>query len=201
VDGNKIVINTPKHHFSFPVKEVALPGKHNLSNAMSAALTALCTGSSEEAVKDGLRNFSAVEHRLEGVDEINGVLYINDSKATNIDASWYALECMERPVIWIAGGTDKGNDYNVLNKLALVKVHTLICLGVDNSKLYSFFDKKLPRVVEAKSMQEAVAKADKYSHSGDVVLLSPACASFDLFENYEQRGRFFKDEVKKLSKR
>ncbi len=198
VDGDKIIINTPRHHLSIPVKDVALPGKHNLSNAMAAALAALCAGASEHAVKTGLRIFEAVEHRLESVEEIDGVMYINDSKATNIDATWFALESMEKPVVWIAGGTDKGNDYSVLKQLAVEKVKALICLGVNNEKLVSFFGNLLPHIVETGSMKEAVSEARKIARTGDVVLLSPACASFDLFENYEQRGHFFKDEVYKM---
>ena len=195
--GDKVVFNTPKHHFSFPVEDVALSGKHNISNAMAAGLAALSAGATEDAVKAGLKDFSAVEHRLESVAEINDVLYINDSKATNIDSTWYALESMEKPVVWIAGGTDKGNDYSVLEGLAVQKVKKLICLGIDNSKLMGFFRSKLPVVVEAKSMEEAVKEAVKSVKPGDVVLLSPACASFDLFDNYVQRGRTFKEEVQK----
>jgi len=200
VDGDKMVVNTPVHHFTFPVKKVALPGKHNLSNAMAASLAALCTGASVDEVKEGLSSFSAVEHRLESVAEINDVLFINDSKATNIDSTWFAIESMDKPVVWIAGGTDKGNDYAVLEQMAVEKVKTLVCLGVDNSKLISFFSGKIPRIVEVRSMKEAVDVAWKYARPGDVVLLSPACASFDLFDNYEQRGLFFKEEVSKMKK-
>ncbi|WP_010663112.1 UDP-N-acetylmuramoyl-L-alanine--D-glutamate ligase [Marinilabilia salmonicolor] len=197
VDGEKVVFNTPRHHFSIPVVDIALPGKHNLSNAMAASLAALRMGASEEAVKEGLTDFPSVAHRLESVAELNGVLYINDSKATNIDSSWYALESMERPVIWIAGGTDKGNDYSELEELAIQKVKHLICLGVDNRKLLAVFGNKLPVVTEANSMSQAVEQAVDAARSGDVVLLSPACASFDLFDNYVHRGDMFKAEVKK----
>jgi UDP-N-acetylmuramoylalanine--D-glutamate ligase len=198
VDDDNITVNTPNHHFTFPVHEVALPGKHNLSNAMGAALAALCVGASTNAVKEGLRSFSAIEHRLENVAEINGILFINDSKATNIDSTWFALESMERPVIWIAGGTDKGNDYSSLEELAMQKVKTLICLGVDNSKLVSFFTDKLPAIEQAGSMHDAMEMAVKHARGNDVVLLSPACASFDLFENFEHRGSLFKEEVLKM---
>lgn len=198
VNGANVVFNTPRHHFSFPVADVALPGKHNLSNAMAAGLAALSAGATVEAVKQGLKDFSAVEHRLESVAEINGVMYINDSKATNIDSTWFALESMEKPVVWIAGGTDKGNDYSALEELAIQKVKKLICLGLDNSKLRAFFGGKLPKIVEAKSMKDAVKEAARSVRVGDVVLLSPACASFDLFDNYVQRGRMFKEEVNKL---
>ncbi|MGM0375540.1 MAG: UDP-N-acetylmuramoyl-L-alanine--D-glutamate ligase [Bacteroidota bacterium] len=196
VDGERIIINVLKHHLTFPVKDVALPGKHNLNNAMSAALAALSMGCSEKAVEDGLRNFQAVEHRLESVEEIDEVLYINDSKATNIDSTWFALESMEKPVIWIAGGTDKGNEYHVLEQLVVQKVKALVCLGVDNSKLKEFFEGKVPHLAETRSMKDAVNQARDYARPGDVVLLSPACASFDLFENYEDRGRQFKEAVK-----
>ncbi|PRZ02311.1 UDP-N-acetylmuramoyl-L-alanine--D-glutamate ligase [Marinilabilia salmonicolor] len=197
VDGEKVVFNTPNHHFSIPAGEIALPGKHNLSNAMAASLAALRMGASGEAVKEGLKDFPSVAHRLEGVTELNGVLFINDSKATNIDSAWYALESMERPVIWIAGGTDKGNDYSELEELAVQKVKHLICLGVDNTKLMAAFGNKLPGVSEAKSMSQAVEQAVNVARPGDVVLLSPACASFDLFDNYVHRGDLFKAEVKK----
>lgn len=201
VDGDKLVFNTPRFHFSVPVEEVALPGKHNLSNAMAATMASLSMGASPEAVIEGLKDFSAVAHRLESVAEFNGVLFINDSKATNIDSTWYALESMERPVIWIAGGTDKGNDYSELEGLVIQKVKKLICLGVDNSKLIEAFGDKLPSVVEARSMQKAVDHAMDAARPGDVVLLSPACASFDLFDNYVHRGELFKEEVKKHQSR
>ncbi|MFW5753949.1 MAG: UDP-N-acetylmuramoyl-L-alanine--D-glutamate ligase [Marinilabiliaceae bacterium] len=200
VEGDRIVINILKHHFTFPLRDVALPGKHNLNNAMSSALAALSMGCSEKAVQDGLRNFHAVEHRLESVDEIDEVLYINDSKATNIDSTWFALESMEKPVVWIAGGTDKGNEYHVLEQLVVQKVKALVCLGVDNSKLKGFFDGKVPHIVETRSMKDALKRAAGFAKPGDVVLLSPACASFDLFENYEDRGRQFKKEVKSLKR-
>lgn len=195
VDGERIIINILKHHFTFPVHDVALPGKHNLNNAMSAALAALSMGCSDKAVQDGLRNFHAVEHRLESVEEIDDVFYINDSKATNIDSTWFALESMEKPVIWIVGGTDKGNDYHILEQLVVQKVKALVCLGIDNSKLKGFFEGKVPNLVETRSMKDAVNQAANFAKPGDVVLLSPACASFDLFENYEDRGRQFKEAV------
>jgi len=200
VDGERIIINILKHHITIPVQDVALPGKHNLNNAMSAALAVLSMGCSEEAVHDGLRNFHAVEHRLESVEEIDKVLYINDSKATNIDSTWCALESMEKPVVWIAGGTDKGNEYYVLEQLAVQKVKALVCLGLDNSKMKAFFDGKVPYLVETRSMKEAVKQAAGLAKPGDVVLLSPACASFDLFANYEDRGRKFKKEVKSMKR-
>lgn len=197
IDGDKIVFNTPRFHFCVNVNDVALPGRHNLSNAMAASMAALSAGASEDAVKKGLMDFPSVEHRLESVAEINGVLFINDSKATNIDSTWFALESMERSVVWIAGGTDKGNDYSLLEELAVQKVKKLICLGKDNAKLLSFFGNKLPDVAEAKSMHQAIEIARQSARRGDVVLLSPACASFDLFDNYVHRGELFKEEVLK----
>jgi UDP-N-acetylmuramoylalanine--D-glutamate ligase len=197
IDGDKIVFNTPLYHFCVNVKDVALPGRHNLSNAMAASMAALSAGATEEAVKKGLTDFPSVEHRLESVAEINGVLFINDSKATNIDSTWYALESMERPVVWIAGGTDKGNNYSILEELVVQKVKKLICLGVDNSKIRSFFGDKISNVAEAGSMHEAIEIARNSARRGDVVLLSPACASFDLFDNYVHRGELFKEEVLK----
>ena len=198
VEGDRIIINALRHHLTFPADEVALRGKHNLNNAMSAALAALCMGCSEDAVKDGLRNFNAVEHRLESVDEVSEVLYVNDSKATNIDSTWFALESMEKPVVWIAGGTDKGNEYHALEQMVMQKVKALVCLGIDNRKLKNFFGGKIPHIAEAQSMKAAVKEATNLARPGDVVLLSPACASFDLFDNYEDRGRQFKEAIKSI---
>lgn len=181
-----------------PLDKVALKGRHNLCNAMAASLAALSAGASPEAVAEGLATFQAVEHRLEPCGEVDGVLYINDSKATNTDSAWYALDSMTRPVVWIAGGTDKGNDYSVLMELARSKVKVLICMGVDNSKLIKAFEGVVPTVVSTASLDEAFRAARVYAESGDAVLLSPACASFDLFRNYEQRGKQFKEKVKEV---
>ena len=147
---------------------------------------------------EGLATFQAVEHRLEKVLSIKDVLYINDSKATNVDAAWYALECQTRPVIWIVGGTDKGNDYSTLVPLAKEKVRAIICMGVDNAKIHDAFEDVVPKMYDVTSAQDAVQTAHRIALPGDVVLLSPCCASFDLFKNYEDRGRQFKEAVRNL---
>lgn len=174
-----------------------LRGRHNILNAVFAAEAARLYGLSMEQIQQGLNTFINAPHRLERVDEQGGVLYINDSKATNVEAVYYALEAMERPTVWIAGGTDKGNDYAPLFPLVQEKVKALVCIGVDNSKLHRDFGPMLgARVVDAESVQEAVQHARDLSEAGDVVLLSPACASFDRFRNYEDRGNQFKDAVR-----
>ena len=198
VENNLLQVNASHTRFSFPLSDMPIAGKHNTFNGMAAALAALSAYTPVEAVKEGLTDFEGVEHRLENVDEINGVLYINDSKATNVDSVWYALECMEKPVLWIAGGTDKGNDYAPLEEFVRQKVKVLICLGIDNSKLVASFKNIIPEIIETKSMKDAVRIAKTKGNPGDVVLLSPACASFDLFNNYQHRGRLFKEEVNNL---
>lgn len=173
-------------------EKMQLKGLHNAYNAMAAALAALAAGVSPAAIRRSIYAFAPVEHRLEPVREADGVLWINDSKATNVDSVYYALESMARPVVWIAGGTDKGNDYTPLKAFAREKVHTLVCLGVDNAKLVEEFTGVVPAVVPTGSLDEAMAAAKAAARPGDAVLLSPACASFDLFRNYEERGKLFK---------
>lgn len=173
-------------------EKMQLKGLHNTYNAMAAALAALAAGVSPAAIRRSIYAFAPVEHRLEPVREADGVLWINDSKATNVDSVYYALESMARPVVWIAGGTDKGNDYTPLKAFAREKVHTLVCLGVDNAKLVEEFTGVVPAVVPTGSLDEAMAAAKAAARPGDAVLLSPACASFDLFRNYEERGHLFK---------
>jgi UDP-N-acetylmuramoylalanine--D-glutamate ligase len=175
--------------------KMQIKGLHNSYNAMAAALATLAAGVDAESIARSIYEFSPVEHRLEPVREVEGVLYINDSKATNVDSVWYALESMTRPVVWIAGGTDKGNDYEPLKKFAREKVHTLVCMGLDNAKLVRDFTGVVPTVVSTASLDEAMAAARNAARKGDVVLLSPACASFDLFKNYENRGELFKQWV------
>lgn len=175
-----------------------LMGKHNLLNAMFAIRIALLTGLSPNAIQAGLDSLVNVPHRLEKVAEIDDVLFINDSKATNVDAVRYALDAMQRPVVWIAGGTDKGNDYSLLEPLVREKVKALVCLGAENGKLIEAFGNVLANVEEARSTDEAIERAMRHAVAGDVVLLSPACASFDLFKNYEDRGDQFKESVYKL---
>ena len=176
-------------------QKMQIKGLHNAYDAMAAALAALAAGVAPEQVAESIYDFSPVEHRLEPVAEIDGVQYINDSKATNVDSVWYALESMTRPVVWIAGGTDKGNDYSPLMEFARKKVHTLICMGVDNSKLERDFAGVVPTIISTDSLDSAMRAAVAAAKSGDSVLLSPACASFDLFKNYCQRGELFKEWV------
>ncbi len=173
-------------------RRMRISGLHNAYNAMAAALAALAAGVAPDRIRRSIYAFAPVEHRLEPVREVGGVLWINDSKATNVDSVWYALESMKRPTVWIAGGTDKGNDYEPLKAFAREKVHTLVCMGVDNRKLIDSFTGVVPEVISTSSLDEAMTAARDAARPGDVVLLSPACASFDLFKNYEQRGELFK---------
>lgn len=175
--------------------ELQLQGKHNYHNIANAVTAAKLVGVSNEAILAGLRNFSPDEHRLEPVKTVNGVAYINDSKATNVDSVWYALDAMTKPVIWIAGGTDKGNDYTPLKALAKAKVKALICMTTDMNKLHEDFQDLIPIIEDADSAEDAVSRAARLAENGDVVLLSPACASFDLFKNYMDRGEQFKKAV------
>ena len=168
-----------------------IKGLHNSYNAMAAALATLAAGVAPDSIRRSIYGFEPVEHRLQPVGTAGGVLYINDSKATNVDSVWYALESMTRPLVWIAGGTDKGNDYGPLKEFARRKVHTLVCMGVDNAKLLREFDGVVPEIISTSSLDEAMAAAVKAARPGDAVLLSPACASFDLFKNYENRGELF----------
>ena len=176
--------------------KMKIKGLHNAYNAMAAALATLAAGVEAEQVERSIYEFSPVEHRLEPAGAKDGVAWINDSKATNVDSVWYALESMTRPVVWIAGGTDKGNDYNPLKGFAREKVKALICMGVDNEKLVREFEDVVPKVISTNTLDDAMRAAKAEATEGDVVLLSPACASFDLFKNYEQRGELFKQWVK-----
>ena len=198
VDGDRMIVRFKEEECDMYLQELALGGKHNIYNSMAAALAAKAMDIDNEVIRDGLATFQAVEHRLEKVLSIRDVLYINDSKATNVDAAWYALECQTRPVVWIAGGTDKGNDYSTLVPLVQEKVKALICMGVDNAKLHESFDSHVKWTCDVRSAEEAVKVADSIAVPGDVVLLSPCCASFDLFKNYEDRGRKFKEAVRNL---
>ena len=180
------------------IRELALGGKHNVYNSMAAAIAGKVMDIDNKVIRDSLSTFQPVEHRLEKVLSIGDVLYINDSKATNVDAAWYALECQTRPVVWIVGGTDKGNDYSVLLDLAKEKVKAMICMGLDNRKFHETFGGIVPEIHDVTSAQDAVRLASSIAKAGDVVLLSPCCASFDLFENYEDRGRKFKEAVRNL---
>lgn len=191
-------------HFTRPIafnmeeEEVALRGTHNLYNSMAAGISANIAGIKNEKIREALGDFKGVEHRLERVASVGGVEFINDSKATNVNSCWYALQSMKAPTVLILGGTDKGNDYSEIEELVRKKVKGLVFLGVDNAKLRSFFDGKIYNIQDAKSMKEAVDKAYSMAEKGDIVLLSPCCASFDLFKNYEDRGLQFKQCVRAL---
>ena len=200
VRDGKIVMRYEDDETEIFLNELALGGRHNIYNSMAAALAAKATGISNEVIRASLKSFTPIEHRLEPVLSIRDVLYINDSKATNIDAAWYALECQTRPVVWIVGGTDKGNDYSVLDQLVRERVKAIVCLGVDNAKIHAAFEDIVgkDRITDTLSAEEAVRASAAFAAPGDVVLLSPCCASFDLFKNYEDRGRQFKEAVRHL---
>ena len=195
---NKMIVRVDEEETDVFLESLALGGKHNVYNSMAAALAAKATGIESDVIRNSLATFKPIEHRLEPVLSIKDVLYINDSKATNVDSAWYALECQKRPVVWILGGTDKGNDYSVLNDLVKEKVKGIVCLGVDNKKIHEAFGGMVSRMEDALSAREAVQKAAAMADAGDVVLLSPCCASFDLFKNYEDRGEQFKAAVRTL---
>ena len=198
--GDEIVVRYGEDESSIYLKELALGGRHNVYNSMAAALAAKAAGIDNAVIRESLRTFKAIEHRLEPVLSVGGVLYINDSKATNVDSAWYALDAQTKPVVWIVGGTDKGNDYSQLAELVREKVKAIVCLGVDNSKIHAAFEGIVgaDKIVDTRSAEEAVKAGASFAEDGDVVLLSPCCASFDLFKNYEDRGAQFKEAVRKL---
>jgi len=198
IEDGAISAKYGQEEFKIFLDELALQGKHNVYNSMAAAITGQVMNIRNDVIRESLTSFKGVEHRLEEVAKIRGALYINDSKATNVNAAWYALECMKTPVIWIAGGTDKGNDYTLLYDLVKDKVKGVICLGADNAKLYEHFSNKVPIITEVRTAAAAVQTAYQWAQPGDTVLLSPACASFDLFKNYEDRGRQFKEAIQTL---
>jgi len=198
IENNNIKINIKNNQFIMPISTLALEGKHNTKNAMAASTVANLLRIRKETIRQSMEDFQGVEHRLEKVFKINNVLYINDSKATNINATYYALDSVKGETVWIVGGEDKGNNYAELLPLVNEKVKAIICLGIDNSKIFEAFGNCVDLMVETRSMVEAVKMAYKIAEKGNTVLLSPACASFDLFENYEDRGRQFKDAVRNL---
>ena len=197
-EENQINININQNPLTMKIDQLALQGKHNVYNAMAAAIPARLLDIRKETIRESLEDFAGAEHRLEFVATINGIDFINDSKATNINSVWYALESQTKPVIWIAGGVDKGNDYNEIMDLVKEKVKAIVCLGKDNSKIISAFSGVVERIVETQSAKDAVAASYTIGKKGDVVLLAPGCASFDLFENYEERGMHYKAAVRKL---
>ena len=198
LEDGELIIDTTQEHVEVPKNDLALKGLHNLYNSMAAGLSASVLDIKKDVIRKALEDFEAVEHRLEYVSTINGVKYINDSKATNVNSCWYALESMQAPTVLILGGKDKGNDYTEIEQFVKDKVKAIVCLGVDNSKLHNFFEGKVPVITDARSMQEAVEKCHNIAQPGDVVLLSPCCASFDLFKSYEDRGEQFKTQVHNL---
>ena len=194
-EDGKFIINTPKH-FEMPLSELSLPGRHNLRNSLAAASAALAVGISEEVVREGLSDFPGVEHRLEKAGTVHGIHFVNDSKATNVDACYCALESMTTPVVLILGGKDKGNDYQEIMDFVKQKCRALVYMGVDNQKLHDNFDSLGLPVADTHSMKECMEHAVQLAHEGDTVLLSPCCASFDLFHNMEDRGEQFKAWVR-----
>lgn len=190
---------TPGEVWQIPRDKISLPGLHNLYNSMAAGLSASLLNIKDEKIRIALEDFEAVEHRLEYVATIDGVRYVNDSKATNVNSTWYALESMTEPTILILGGKDKGNDYTEIESLVKEKVKAIVCMGKDNTKLLDFFKGKVPKIVSTDSMERAVAACRNIAQEGETVLLSPCCASFDLFKSYEDRGVQFKEVVKRIA--
>ncbi|MGB0915683.1 MAG: UDP-N-acetylmuramoyl-L-alanine--D-glutamate ligase [Crocinitomicaceae bacterium] len=193
----QITINI-KDNFTMSIHDLALKGKHNAQNSLASGIASRILEIRKDAVRESLGDFVNVEHRLEFVAKVHGIEFINDSKATNVNSTWFALESMENPTVWIVGGVDKGNDYEELSALVTDKVKAIICLGTDNGKIIDAFQNKVENIVEAGSALEAVAYGYRLAKKGETVLLSPACASFDLFENYEERGNEFKKAVRSL---
>jgi UDP-N-acetylmuramoylalanine--D-glutamate ligase len=198
IENNNIKIEFEDIDFSMSVEELSLKGRHNTYNSMAAGITGNILKLRKPIIRESLSDFQGVEHRLEKLFKVRGVEFVNDSKATNVNSTWYALESIEKGIVWIAGGIDKGNDYSILSDLVLEKVIALVCLGKDNSKLHEAFQGVIPTIVDALSMKEAVNKAFRFAEPGNSVLLSPACASFDLFDDYEDRGRQFKQCIREL---
>lgn len=198
INNNKMEIKINQEEFTMDTEHIALEGKHNMKNAMAASSVAKLMQIRNATIRESLSNFQGVEHRLEKVLKIQNVQYINDSKATNVNATFFALDSMNAPTVWIVGGVDKGNDYNELMSLVREKVKAIICLGIDNRKIIDAFGNVVDIMVEVNNMNDAVKTAQRLTEKGDTVLLSPACASFDLFENYEDRGKQFKQAVHNL---
>lgn len=198
INNDQLTITTDKSTFSMSMIELALKGKHNIYNSMAAGIGARLMELRKEPIREALADFQNVEHRLEHVSMVHGIEFINDSKATNVNSVWYALESISKPIIWLVGGVDKGNDYNMLRDLVKHRVKAIVCMGTDNSAIHEAFGSLVPFITDTNSAEQAVRTAYDMAEAGDVVLLSPACASFDLFENYEDRGRKFKAAVRGL---
>jgi UDP-N-acetylmuramoylalanine--D-glutamate ligase len=198
LDNDNIVINTPQEHFKMSINDLALQGKHNIYNSMASGIVAKVLELRNDSLRESLATFKNIEHRLESVGKISGISFINDSKATNVNSTWYALESMSSDVVLILGGVDKGNDYSMLKELVKQKVKAIVCLGKDNQRIHDAFEDDVEMIVNTSSAAEAAQTAYHLATKGDTVLLSPACASFDLFKNYEDRGNQFKAAVKEL---
>jgi UDP-N-acetylmuramoylalanine--D-glutamate ligase len=198
MEGEDLIIDFPNKTKIMTIHEMALKGRHNVYNSMAAAIAGKVLNIRKEIIRESLADFQGVEHRLEPVITVCGINFINDSKATNVNSTWYAIECMDRDLVWIVGGIDKGNDYSELFDLVRKKVRAIVCLGKDNKKIIEAFRDKVPTIVETSSMEEAVRSSYYLAKKGETVLLSPCCASFDLFKNYEDRGRQFKEAVRNL---
>jgi UDP-N-acetylmuramoylalanine--D-glutamate ligase len=198
IEDNNLIIDFPKKTNLMTIHELALKGRHNTYNSMAAAIAGKVLNIRKDVIRESLADFQGVEHRLEPVITVCGINFINDSKATNVNSTWYAIECMENDIIWIVGGVDKGNDYSELFPVVKKKVKAIVCMGKDNKKIVEAFKDLVTTIVETSSMEEAVRSSYYLAKKGDTVLLSPACASFDLFKNYEDRGRQFKMAVRNL---
>jgi UDP-N-acetylmuramoylalanine--D-glutamate ligase len=198
ISEGKIILNLNQNQFSMSILDLSLHGQHNTYNSMAAGIASMVFEIRNQQLRESLSDFKGVEHRLERFLKVHGIEFINDSKATNVNSTWYALESIHTPVVWIVGGIDKGNDYTMLEQLVREKVKAIVCLGKNNTKLHDAFGGIVKSMVDTSSMQEAVKAAYYLARNGDTVLLSPACASFDLFENYEDRGAQFKKEVRNL---
>lgn len=198
VKDNQLVIKYTNNYFTMTIHDLALQGRHNTCNSMAAALTGCVAKLRKDVIRESLSDFENIEHRLEPITRVHGVEYINDSKATNVNSTWYAIESIKDPIIWIAGGVDKGNDYSMLTDLVKDKVKIIICIGVNNTKIHAAFEGLVDEIIDASSMDEAVRISYMKAKKGENVLLSPACASFDRFENYEERGWIFKKAVRAL---
>ncbi len=200
IKDDQININIQNQNLHMSIFDLALQGKHNLYNSMASGIAARVIDIRKDVVRESFSDFKNIEHRLEHVMTVHGIEFINDSKATNINSTWYALECMQKPIVWIVGGVDKGNDYESLKELVRTKVKAIVCLGVDNQKIIEAYGDIIPDIVETKTASDAVKASYEKGRKGDVVLLSPACASFDLFKNYEDRGDQFRKAVLELKK-
>jgi UDP-N-acetylmuramoylalanine--D-glutamate ligase len=198
IKNEQMMLKIQEERVSMSIYDFALKGKHNAYNTMAASIAATTLGIRKEKIREAVSNFHNLEHRMEFVATVRGVDFINDSKATNVNSTWYALESMQKKTVLVLGGIDKGNDYSLIAELVKEKVKAIICMGTDNTKIKDFFKGLVPVIIEADSAKKAVTESFKLAEKGDVVLLSPACASFDLFKNYEDRGRQFKDSVKEL---